>query len=99
MAEVLETGAGDKANVGIMSGLQKEVPAVKKAVAELLPAKKKSRVLRVDTEEKTRSAEMKLSLIEHRVKSCDQAMAAVNKKLSAARVKCVVLWWNSGEVL
>lgn len=48
----------DKANVGVMIDLRKEVSAVKEAIAELLSAVEKSYDLCTDTKEIVHMAEM-----------------------------------------
>lgn len=53
----------------------------------------------MDAEKIAHSAEMDISLVKHRYKTLDDALAAVSKKLSAARVDWVALQWNRYEVL
>lgn len=86
--------AEDEANVVVMIGLGKEVLAVMEAVAELFAAVEKSRDWRVDVEMKACSVETELPLIKHREKPFEEAMVAVNKELSAARLEGAVLRWD-----
>lgn len=72
---------------------------MKGAVAELLPVVEKSGNLQVDSEEKARSAKIKLSLSNHREKFLAGAIVAVNIELSAFRVECTALHRNWGEIL
>lgn len=73
--------------------------ALKKAVVELLPAVEKPCDLRVDAENEARSVEMELPLVRNQENIFDEAMTAVSKELSAARVKSAELRWNRDEVL
>lgn len=93
VAELREVLAKDEANVAIMSALQKEVLAVKKAVDILLLTLEKSRDLRVDAdaEKKDCSADTELKFVKHQEKSSDKSMAVVHKEKSAERVECAAL--------
>lgn len=65
VAELWKAGTEDGTVVVVMEGLWKEILAVKKGVAELLPAAGKSRGLHVDAEKKARLAEMELFLVKY----------------------------------
>lgn len=99
VAELWEAVAKDKANDAVMSSLQKEVLAVKEAVADLLRVMEKSRSLRAEVEKKDRSSEMGFSMTKHREKAFNETMTAVNKKISAAIVEYAALRWNQHDVL
>lgn len=85
VAELWEAVAKNDPNAAVISCFQKELLAVKEVVAVLLPAVEKSHDLRMDAENKARSAEIRLSLVKHREKSFDEAMTTAEEELFAAR--------------
>lgn len=87
VSELREAGANDKANVPVMNGLQKEVSASKKTVAEFLLAVEKCDDLRVAAEKMACLSKIEFEMIKHREKFFDKAVAGVNKEVSAARLE------------
>lgn len=85
-ANLREVSKKVEANVAVLDGLQEEVLAVKKAVAELFAAAEKVRDVRLDTVKKVRSPETELRMHKHEEAQFEGTMNAVSKDFSAARV-------------
>lgn len=65
-AKLREVAKKDEANVVVLGGLQEEVLAVKRPVAELSPVSEKARDVYVNAKKKVRSLGMKFLLLKHK---------------------------------